>query len=192
MWYMKMKLRNYYKIAIVGSSEKTIAAACRDKLLDQCNKIGEILSDKKCIVMFGGDDGVGYEIAKVVANREGITMAFLPGNTIDIDKDAISIPIFTELGYGMREIMMLRSCEGVITLSGGAGTLAEICNAYHMYKPIVTLRDLGGWSEKLIDQYIDKREKVKIEAYDDANKMIEELIKSIKRNRTMNKLHEIL
>lgn len=54
---------------------------------------------------------------------------------------------------------LVLSCDAIIAISGGSGTLNELVVAYQADIPIVVLKNSGGWAEKLADQYIDARKR---------------------------------
>ena len=53
------------------------------------------------------------------------------------------------------------SCDVVVALSGGSGTLNEICVAYQANIPVIVLTGFGGWSDKLANTYLDDRKRYK-------------------------------
>lgn len=179
---------NYYRIAIVGSDDELLSDADKQNLFPLCNELGKLLVSNNCIVFTGGDGGVGKEVLKGVRENGGITISFFPGMENTLGDGLVTIPILTGVGYGIRDIIMLRSVEGVIAISGGCGTLNELTNAYHLYKPIVVLKGSGGWSERLGGQYIDERKKVRIECCDTPKEIIKKIITEINKKRRLFQL----
>jgi uncharacterized protein (TIGR00725 family) len=55
------------------------------------------------------------------------------------------------------------SCDAIICINGGSGTLTEMLIAYQANIPIVVIKDTGGWSDRLAGQYIDDRKRIKVE-----------------------------
>jgi hypothetical protein len=53
------------------------------------------------------------------------------------------------------------SCDVVIALAGGSGTLNEICVAYQANIPVITVPLFEGWSERLADTFLDTRNRYK-------------------------------
>ena len=51
------------------------------------------------------------------------------------------------------------SCDAVIAVSGGSGTLTELAIAYQGNIPMIAMKGVGGWSEKLADDYLDERKR---------------------------------
>ena len=52
------------------------------------------------------------------------------------------------------------SCDVIIAISGGSGTLNEISVAYQAGIPIVTIPQFGGWASKLSNKFLDDRNRL--------------------------------
>ncbi len=63
---------------------------------------------------------------------------------------------------GGREMALVVSCDAIICVGGGSGTLTEIAVAYQANIPVVVMKNTGGWSEKLAGTYLDGRKRFKI------------------------------
>jgi len=97
-------------------------------------------------------------------------------------KDAdVVIATGLERGGG-RELPLVLSCDGIIAISGGSGTLTEIAIAYQANIPVVVLKNSGGWSEKLTGLYLDKRKRMKIESAKTPKEAVKKIISLIKKN----------
>jgi uncharacterized protein (TIGR00725 family) len=60
---------------------------------------------------------------------------------------------------GGREFVLALSCDAVIAISGGSGTLNELTVAYQAGIPMVVVSGMGGWSDKLAGQFMDNRQR---------------------------------
>ena len=65
-----------------------------------------------------------------------------------------------EIGGG-REFTLVLSCDVIIAISGGSGTLTEMAIAYQAGIPIVTVSNFGGWAEELSNKFFDERKRLK-------------------------------
>src|SRR3989344_3646533 len=74
---------------------------------------------------------------------------------------------------GGREFVLASSCDCLISVSGGSGTLNELVVGYQQAVPLVALRGTGGWSEKLADQYFDARQRFRVEGADTPKEAVE-------------------
>ena len=72
----------------------------------------------------------------------------------------VLIPCGLEIGGG-REFTLVLSCDVIIAISGGSGTLTEMAIAYQAGIPIITIPNFEGWAEKVSDTYIDDRKRLK-------------------------------
>ena len=80
---------------------------------------------------------------------------------------------------GGREFVLVNSCDAIIAISGGSGTLTEIAIAYQSNIPIVVIGGTGGWADKLAGEYLDNRKRLltikSINAKDAVEKVLGEL-----------------
>ena len=105
------------------------------------------LSAKSCRDNGGLIIGITYSKSKEVWGGEG----YMP---------SVIIPCGLERGGG-REFTLVLSCDVIIAIGGGSGTLNEIAVAYQAGIPIVVADKFEGWSKKLSNKYLDKRKRLK-------------------------------
>jgi hypothetical protein len=94
-----------------------------------------------------------------------LTIGVTYGKGKDIwDKDGnTDVVIVTGLERGGgREFVLINSCDAVIAIAGGSGTLTELAIAYQSDIPMVALTGVGGWSEKLAGEFMDGRNRRRI------------------------------
>ena len=108
----------------------------------------------------------------------GITVGITYNRGLNIfEKENVDVIISTGLERGGgRETSLILSCDGIITISGGSGTLTEIAIAYQANIPIVVIKNTGGWSDKLSDQYLDDRKRIQIIGVDTAEQAVKKII----------------
>ena len=181
------QLRNTYRIGIIGSTEATMDDNRKVEVYEKCYELGKLLSKiEGHIIYTGACDGYSREVIKGVYENGGITVGIYPNlyyqSNLEID-NYVRIPIFSGLGYGIREVVMLRSVECVIAIGGGPGTLSEMINAYYSYLPMMVLTNTGGCSNIVADTYLDKNERVKIVSYETPEKIVRNIVPSIAEYR---------
>jgi uncharacterized protein (TIGR00725 family) len=119
-------------IAVVG------AADCDAAVAQAAFEVGRLLARAGCIVLTGGRTGV-MEAASAGATSEGGTViGILPGESADQANRFVEIPIVTGLGEA-RNVIIARTADGLIALTGEYGTLSEIAFALKFNKPVVSL-----------------------------------------------------
>lgn len=127
-------------------------------------RVGELLAKNDCILFFGAEkdsDSLSTAACRGAKKANGLTVGVTYGKGKDIwEKEYadVIIPSGLERGGG-RELVLVLSCDAVIAISGGSGTLTELAIAYQANIPMVALAGHGGWSDKLAGEYFDGRKR---------------------------------
>jgi uncharacterized protein (TIGR00725 family) len=165
-----------FQIAVIGSG--SILEDSEEYLL--AKDLGKNLVDNDFIIICGGLFGVMQAVCEGAKKSEfyeyGRTIGILP----DVDKVTSNQFVDIQIATGMskaRNQIIIASADAVIAISGGAGTLSELSFAWQMKKPILVLKDTGGWSEKLADSRIDASREDKIIAVSTVSEAITTLKK---------------
>lgn len=157
---------NKIKIGVIGSVINIINKRLNKKLEKIAQEIGKEIAKNKAILCFGyeeNEDSLPMIAARSAERYGGETIAFIYGNHKKNLKKLKSLQIITGLEKGGgREFSFILSCDGVIAISGGSGTLTEIAIAYQAGIPIVTIKGSRGWSDQLADKFLDERKRFKI------------------------------
>jgi uncharacterized protein (TIGR00725 family) len=130
-------------------------------------RVGELIAKKKGILMFGAEkdfDSLSTAACRGAKRAGGLTVGITYGRGKGIfQKEGVDviIPCGLERGGG-REFVLVSSCDAIIMISGGSGTLNEAVVAYQLGIPIVALTGYGGWADKLAGEYLDKRKRLKV------------------------------
>lgn len=157
--------KSIYQIGVMGSA----ADLNYSKEIEQyAQDVGRFIAENGHITVYGAEkdyDSLSTAAARGAKSAGGLTVGVTYGKGKDIwDKDSntdVIISTGIERGGG-REFVLVNSCDAIITISGGSGTLTEMAIAYQSNIPIVSIVGTGGWSDKLSDQYIDSRERIKV------------------------------
>lgn len=153
------------------------------KIEKLAEEIGAGLAQKNCIVVYGAEkdyDSLSTAAARGAKKAGGITVGITYGKGKNIwDKENFTDIIICsgmERGGG-REFVLVNSCDCIIALSGGSGTMNEMLVAYQLNIPIIVVKDTGGWSDQMAGKYFDNRKRMKavvaISASDAVNKAID-------------------
>ncbi len=125
------------RIAVIGTG------IADEEVYEMAYEVGRLLAEKEAIVYCGGLGGVMEAAARGAFEAGGLTVGILPGNKAEEANPYIQIPVVTDMGHA-RNVILVRSAEGVIAVAGGYGTLSEIALALKMWKPVVGLRTWPG------------------------------------------------
>ena len=146
--------------------------------------VGEEIAKNNAVLMFGAEkdyDSLSYRASIGARRQGGLTVGITYGSGLETYGDAdVIIATGLERGGG-RELSLVLSCDAIISICGGSGTLTEIAIAYQANVPVVALAHTGGWSEKLAGNYLDDRKRLKIESSTNAKDAVKLAIKLAKK-----------
>lgn len=153
-----------YQIGVMGSAADLKYAKKLEKLAEQ---VGYHVAKKKSILMFGAEkdfDSLSTAACRGAKKAGGLTVGVTYGKGMDVyEKNAdVIIASGLERGGG-REMALVLSCDAIIALNGGSGTLTEIAVAYQANIPIVIIKGTGGWSHRLAGKFLDARKRIRVE-----------------------------
>src|SRR3989338_9717726 len=155
---MKRKLQ----IGIMGSA----ADLKYSKEIEQLAfEVGKQVAESGNITVYGAEkdcDSLSTVAARGAKMSGGLTVGVTYGKGKDIwDTEGntdVVICSGMERGGG-REFVLVNSCDAIIIVSGGSGTLNEVAVAYQLNIPVIAINGTGGWADKLAGTYLDERKK---------------------------------
>ena len=125
--------------------------------------IGEYIAKNNCILIFGAEkdvDSLSTAACRGAKKNNGLTVGITYNKGKDVYNKDVDVIISSGLDRGGgRELVLSLSCDALIAIGGGSGTLNEIVVAYQANIPIIVLEGSGGWAEKLSNTYIDQRKR---------------------------------
>ena len=151
------------QIGIMGSAADLKYS---DEALAFAKELGKLIAESNNILVYGAEKeytSLSTEAAKVATKNGGITIGVAGGKSKKIFgkfRPTVLINSGLEIGGG-REFTLVLSCDVIIAISGGSGTLTEMAIAYQAGIPIIVVDKFGGWSEKLSNEFIDDRKRLK-------------------------------
>lgn len=153
--------------------------------LNFSKELGKLIAESGNILVYGAENdytSLSTEAAKSASKNGGITVGVAGGKSKEIYgkyRPTVLINSGLDIGGG-REFNLVLSCDVIIAISGGSGTLTEMAIAYQANIPIIVIPMFGGWSEKLSDQYIDDRNRLKCLSATNPKEALELALKQIK------------
>ena len=151
------------QIGIMGSAADLNYS---EDALKFAKRLGKLIAESGNILVYGAEKdytSLSTEAAKVASKYGGITVGVAGGkdkNVYGEFRPTVLINSGLEIGGG-REFTLVLSCDVIIAISGGSGTLTEMAIAYQAGIPIIVVDKFGGWAEKLSDKYLDDRNRLK-------------------------------
>ena len=152
------------QIGIMGSASDLKYSK---KAEEFAKELGKLIANKNLTLVYGAEKdccSLSTLAAKSAKDNGGTTL----GITYGKEKccwggqdylPSILVPCGLERGGG-REFTLVLSCDVIIAIGGGSGTLNEIAVAYQAGIPIVVAQSYKGWAKKLANKYLDDRKRV--------------------------------
>ena len=126
------------------------AGSCDNEIYEVARKVGVGIAKTGATLVCGGLGGVMEGACRGAHEAGGQTVGILPGHDRADANPYVSIPIVTDLGHA-RNILVVRTSDLLIAISGGYGTLSEISIALKLRRPVI---GLGTWPNMEGVQYV--------------------------------------
>jgi hypothetical protein len=117
-------------ISVIG------AGSCTKEISSIAEQVGKLIAQRGATLVTGGLGGVMEAASKGAKKAGGLTVGILPGFDRTEANPFIDIPVVTGLSHA-RNIIVVRSGDAVIAVSGEYGTLSEIALALKLGKPVI-------------------------------------------------------
>jgi len=131
-------------IGVIGSG------SCNDEIYEMARKVGDGIAKAGAILVCGGLGGVMEGACRGAYEAGGQTVGILPGPDKAQANPYVGIPVVTDLGHA-RNILIVRTSDMLVAISGGYGTLSEISIGLKLGKPVI---GLGTWPNMEGIQYV--------------------------------------
>lgn len=171
------------QIGIMGSAADLKYS---DDALNFAKELGKLIAKSGNILVYGAEKeytSLSTEAAKIATKNGGITIGVAGGKSKKIFgkfRPTVLINSGLEIGGG-REFTLVLSCDVIIAISGGSGTLTEMAIAYQAGIPIIVVDKFGGWAEKLSDKFIDDRNRLKCISVKTPEEALNKAIESVNK-----------
>ena len=142
------------KIGVMGSASGD--AIETKEYMEKSRQVGRWIARKDCILVNGACPGLPHAAAEGAKEENGFVLGVSPAFSRHEHVKEYKSPfgvydvlLYTGMGFMERDIMNIRSSDGIIFLGGGIGTLNEFTIAYEEGKPLGVLLNSGGVSNHL-------------------------------------------
>jgi uncharacterized protein (TIGR00725 family) len=133
-----MEIRGRLRIGVIGGAQAD------NHSLETAFRVGQLIAEKKAVLICGGLSGVMEAAARGAKKAGGTTMGILPGNSPKDANPYIDIAIATGLGYARNSLVAMNS-DVLIAIDGQYGTLTEIAYGQIYGKKVI---GIGTWDIK--------------------------------------------
>ncbi|MCW3489954.1 TIGR00725 family protein [Dethiobacter alkaliphilus] len=115
------------------------AAECGVDVVALAEEVGKVVAKSGSVLVCGGRSGVMEAAAKGARDAGGIAIGILPGDDPRSGNSYINFGIATGMGDA-RNVIIARTCDVLVAVTGSYGTLSEIGLAMKMGKPVIGLK----------------------------------------------------
>jgi len=166
------------KVGVMGSAEAASSGILRDKAVS----LGTAIAACDVILLTGATTGLVYATGKAAHDAGAMHIGVSPAadesehvERYGLPTDACDAIIYTGFGLKGRNVVLVRSCDVALFISGSIGSLNEFTIAYDEGKVIGCLTGTGGVAdevERLIATF-RKETKARIFYDDDPEELLE-------------------
>jgi hypothetical protein len=120
------------QIGVIGSSY------CGEELYKIAYEVGRLLAEKGYILINGGLGGVMEASAKGARDAGGFVIGVIPSASKKDANRFCNAVIATNMGHA-RNMIIVHSCDALVAVGGGYGTISEIAIALKEGKRVVAI-----------------------------------------------------
>jgi len=172
------------QIGIMGSAADTNYSMETEAAAEE---IGRLVAKSGNITVFGAEkdsDSLSTAACRGAKSAGGLTVGITYEKGKKVwETEADFIVASGLVRGGGRELTLILSCDAVIAISGGSGTLTELAIAYQADIPMIALSGYGGWASKLANSYFDKRRRRKVIGATTPEEAVKKAINQAKKYR---------
>lgn len=178
------------KICVSGAAE---TGHCGVDALDKAKELGREIARQGAVLVMGATTGFPLWVAMGAKEAGGVCIGFSPaGNEREhvegykLPLDYMDLIIYTGFGYSGRDLLLTRSADAVICGCGRVGTIHEFTIAFDDGKPIGIYEGPWEMGDEL-KEIVTKSHRIndKIVSGTDPKKMVEDIIKLIKKDKVV-------
>ena len=149
----------------MGSATET-QSGNREALTGKAEELGRLIATRDLVLLTGATTGVVYVVGKAARDAGALHLGISPGHNMQehideykLPSDACDVIIYTGFGLKGRNVVLVRSCDIVLVIAGGMGSLNEFTIAHDERKVIGCLLGTGGVADEA-DLLLQKFSKV--------------------------------
>ncbi len=168
-----------YQIAIIGNAgleEYPEGTRIKSEVFNYAYKLGKLIGQQGWSVITGGKSGVMVAANKGCKEAGAISVGVVTGDKRFTANEYVDVEVVPGTYNCGEEMTLITMSDAVIMLGGGMATLQELTMAYRQAKPLFSIRNLGGWSQRLEKfPVLDERNKVNIDYSDTPEELMARL-----------------
>lgn len=174
------------QIGVIGSDSDLKDSKNMQKLAFD---IGFAIAESGAVLITSGEKrgGLTKMAIKGALTINGVVIGIMGDKKNAVPKLTAIVDIGT-IKEGLREFFLVNSCDVVIAIGGGSGTLNELTVAYQNKIPVVCTQKGEGWAPKLAGKFLDKRKYYVFESATSAKEAVKKALDLARKKKYVRKL----
>jgi len=171
------------KIGVMGGSSSELGGPeAAQTLIEKAEALGRAIAKRDIILFTGATTGIVYVVCKTAHDEGAFHIGISPATNLEEHTEKYKLPVdacdalvYTGFGLKGRNVVLVRSCDIVLLISGAMGTLNEFTIAHDEGKTIGCLTGTGGVADEtgaLVKKF-GKRTGARVFTNDDPNKLLD-------------------
>lgn len=181
------------KIGVMGSASDTLPQGVSHNLQSKAESLGRAIAEtQKAMALTGATTGLPYIAGKSAHEAGALHIGISPAenenehtNIYKLPTDNCDCLIFTGFGLKGRNVVLVRSCDIVLFISGSIGSLNELTIACDEGKIIGCLTGTGGVADeaKTLLEKFPKKTSAIVFQNEDPKLLIEDCLKAFEAEK---------
>src|SRR5689334_12320552 len=179
------------KVGVMGSAASDSARLDKgNTLVDKAERLARVIAGKDVILLTGGTTGIVYVVGKTAHDAGSFHVGISPGTNerehVELYKlpvDACDALIYTGFGLKGRNVVLVRSSDIVLFVSGAMGSLNEFTIAHDEGKIIGCLTGTGGVADEsdyLLQKFGKKSTTARVFTSDDPERLLSDCMGALR------------
>ena len=141
-------------VGVMGSASDG-ATSDRDSLRKKAEALAGVIAQRNLVLLTGATTGIVYVVGKAAHDAGALHVGISPAHNREehtekykLPLDACDFIIYSGFGLKGRNVVLVRSCDIVLFIAGGMGSLNEFTVAHDEAKIIGCLTATGGVADE--------------------------------------------
>jgi hypothetical protein len=177
------------KVGVMGSAAEVSSLANAAVVQQRAIALGQAIAARQDLILLtGATTGIVYLVGKTAHQQGALHIGISPATSeaehieaYRLPTDACDVLIYTGFGLKGRNVVLVRSCDIVLFISGGMGSLNEFTIAHDEGRIIGCLKGTGGVADAAdsLLQNFSPKTKPQVAQLDDAGQLLDECLKRL-------------
>jgi uncharacterized protein (TIGR00725 family) len=143
------------KVGVMGSAGEAEYATEAESLRLKAEALGRAVAARQCVLLTGATTGLPHAAGAAAHAAGGLHVGISPASDArehveryGLPTEATDVLVYTGFGLKGRNVVLVRSCDVVLILRGGVGTLNELTIAHDEGRVVGCLAGTGGAADE--------------------------------------------